>query len=120
MTTRYDWPFYRPIMFDGQALQALKAWQATLPKDKSQGDEFGPPAWAFAQAEPVWGYVVRQCDCYVFLFQERQGIASGFVLNAAWNKVELILGDGVESLAAALSVATMRPAPTRKNGRREV
>jgi hypothetical protein len=117
MTTRYDWPFYRPITLDGQALQVLEKWRAALPKDKLPDAEFGPPEWAFSEAAPVWAYLVRRCTCYVFLFQQRQNGASGFVLNADWNRAQPIRGDSVQALSAALSIATIRPAA---HGRKEV
>jgi len=102
------------------ATKALGAWRDTLRNTPLTYPEFQRPEWAFAKVKPVRAYRYRCHTCYVFLFQQRQNGASGFVLNADWNQAQCIYGDSVESLAAALSVATMRPAPTRKNGRREV
>jgi hypothetical protein len=119
MTTRDDWPFYHPLPLDAFANNALAVWRSNLP-DKPLGTEFGPPDWAFAEVEPVWGYTVRKCTCYIFLFKQRQGSAIGLVLNADWSQVQLIPGDSVQALAAALSIVTTRPRRTRANGRREV
>jgi hypothetical protein len=102
------------------ARKALSAWRDLLKSTPLTYPELGLPEWAFAKAEPVRAYRHRYHTCYVYLFKRRQGGASGFVLNADWNRAQLIHGDSVQSLAAALSIVTTRPRATRANGRREV
>jgi hypothetical protein len=94
------------------ANKALKAWRDTLRDTPLSYPEFGRPEWAFAEAWPMNAYRHRRHTCYVYLFRYRQGGSGGFVLNADWNRAQLVTGDidDTLALAAALSIVTMRPA----------
>jgi hypothetical protein len=95
-----------------QATAALQAWRAALEAMVTRPPQYGygPPDWAFAEVRPAAARRVRGHACYVFLFGRPLNGWPGFVLNADWAYPQLIGGASREALAAALSVATMRPA----------